>query len=81
MGIVVDSAPLCDMLGKRLDDALLDAAYQVVLLPDPQTGHLQLAWITREDGVLRTYTSEPDMSGWNRIGQGFMRLLPMESEL
>ncbi len=55
MGIVVDSAPLCDMLGKRLDDALLDAAYQVVLLPDPQTGNLQLAWITREDGVLRTY--------------------------
>jgi len=81
MGIVVDSAPLCDMLGKRLDDALLDAAYQVVLLPDPQTGNLQLAWITREDGVLRTYTSEPDMSTWNRIGQGFMRLLPVESEL
>ncbi|WP_454763847.1 phospholipase D family protein [Cupriavidus campinensis] len=81
MGIVVDSAPLCAMLGKGLDDALLDAAYQVVWLPDPRTGQEGLAWITREDGVLRTYYSEPDMSGWNRFGQGVLRLLPVESEL
>lgn len=81
MGIVVDSAPLCAMLGGPLDDALLDAAYQVVRLPDPQTGETRLAWITREDGVLRTYYSEPDMSAWNHIGQGVLRWLPVESEL
>lgn len=81
MGIVVDSAALCDMLGKSIDDALLDVAYQVVLETNPDTGREEIAWVTREDGVLRTYRSEPDMSGWNKVEQGFLRLLPVESEL
>lgn len=77
MGIVVDSQALCDMLGQGVDDALLDAAYQVVLSEDGKS----LQWITRENGVLRTYTSEPDMNGWDKFKQGVLRMLPVEEQL
>lgn len=75
MGIVVDSKELCDMMGQGIDDALLDAAYQVVLDGD------DLQWVTREDGVLRTYTSEPGMGTWDKFKQGVLRILPVEDEL
>ena len=75
MGIVVDSKELCEMLGSGVDESLLDAAYQVVL----EDGAMQ--WITREGGVLRTYTSEPDMNAWDKFKQGVMRILPVEGEL
>lgn len=77
MGIVVDSQALCAMLGQGVDDALLDAAYQVVLADDGES----LQWVTREDGVLRTYTSEPDMNAWDKFKQGVLRVLPVEEEL
>jgi putative cardiolipin synthase len=81
MGIVVDSAPLCEMLGKVIDAALLDVAYQVVLETDPATGKEQMVWVTQEDGVLRTYRSEPDMNAWDHFKQGVLRMLPVESQL
>jgi len=81
MGIVVDSAPLCEMLGKSVDAVLLDAAYQVVLETDPATGKQEMEWVTQEDGVLRTYRSEPNMKGWDHFKQGVLRMLPVESQL
>lgn len=81
MGIVVDSQALCEMLGSGVDESLLDAAYQVILDTDPATGRESLQWVTREDGVIRTYTSEPGMNAWDKFKQGVLRLLPVESEL
>jgi len=77
MGIVVDSQALCDMLGQGVDDALLDAAYQVVLSDDGKS----LQWVTRENGVLTTYDREPDMNAWDHFKQSVMRILPVEEEL
>jgi len=77
MGIVVDSKELCDVLAQGVDDALLDAAYQVVLSDDGES----LQWVTREGGVVRTYTSEPDMNGWDKFKQGVLRMLPVEEQL
>ena len=65
------------MLGQGVDEALLDAAYQVVLADDGES----LQWVTREGGVVRTYTSEPDMNGWDKFKQGVLRLLPVEEQL
>ena len=58
-------------------DALLDAAYQVVLADDGES----LQWVTREGGVLRTYDREPDMNAWDKLKQGVLRILPVEEEL
>jgi putative cardiolipin synthase len=69
------------MLGKVIDAALLDVAYQVVLETDPATGKEQMVWVTQEDGVLRTYRSEPDMNAWDHFKQGVLRMLPVESQL
>ncbi|WP_137924680.1 phospholipase D family protein [Cupriavidus sp. 2SB] len=77
MGIVVDSKELCDMLSQGVDESLLDAAYQVVLSEDGKS----LEWVTREDGVLRIYKSEPDMNAWDKFKQAVLRLLPVEEEL
>jgi len=81
MGVVVDSADLCLQLGKKLDQALLDIAYKVMLEPDPAGGSSRLAWVTRENGLLRTYESEPDMGFFQHLGQGLLRVLPLEEEL
>ena len=81
MGVVVDSAPLCVALGKDLDQALLDVAYKVMLAPDADGSGSHLVWVTRENGLLRTYDSEPDMGALQHLGQGLLRMLPIEEEL
>ncbi|WP_420997812.1 phospholipase D family protein [Cupriavidus sp. 30B13] len=81
MGVVLDSAALCAALGAGLDDKLLDVAYKVMLETDPAGGQPRMVWITREDGLLKTYRSEPDMSFLQHVGQGLLRLLPLEAEL
>jgi putative cardiolipin synthase len=81
MGVVVDSADLCTLLGKALDERLLDVAYKLMLEPDPSGSGSRLVWVTREDGLLRTYDSEPGMGFLQHLGQGMLRILPLESEL
>ncbi|KDP83785.1 cardiolipin synthase [Cupriavidus sp. SK-3] len=81
MGVVVDNAALCTQLGAALDERLLDVAYKVMLEPDPAGGEPKLVWVTRDNGLLRTYDSEPDMSVFQHFGQGLLRLLPLQEEL
>lgn len=81
MGVVLDSAALCATLSTGLDDKLLDVAYKVMLEADPASGQQQMVWVTREDGLLRTYRSEPDMGFFQHLGQGLLRLLPLHEEL
>lgn len=81
MGVVVDSAPLCAALGKDLDLALLDIAYKVMLAPGTEGNAAHLEWVTRENGLLRTYDSEPGMGALQHLGQGLLRILPIEEEL
>ncbi|MDR3383664.1 phospholipase D family protein [Cupriavidus basilensis] len=81
MGVVLDSAALCAQLGTGLDDKLLDVAYKVMLEPGPAGAEPELVWVTREDGLLRTYDSEPGMSALQHVGQSLLRLLPLQDEL
>jgi putative cardiolipin synthase len=78
MGVVADSAELC--AGSGIDAQLLDVAYKVMLEPDAD-GQPQLVWVTRENGLLRTYHDEPGMSALQHVGQFFLRMLPLEGEL
>lgn len=78
MGVVLDNADLCRKLA--INDAILDFAYKVMLEPDQQ-GRVRMVWVTRESGLLKTYTEEPGMGFWQRTGQAMLRLLPIEGEL
>ncbi|NUA29341.1 phospholipase D family protein [Cupriavidus basilensis] len=82
MGVVLDSAALCAQLGTGLDDKLLDVADKVMLEPGPAAGaEPEQVWVTREDGLLRTYDSEPGMSALQHAGQSLLRLLPLQDAL
>ncbi|AOZ10382.1 phospholipase D family protein [Cupriavidus malaysiensis] len=91
MGIVLDSAALCEHIARGVDPNLLDMAYKVELRP-PESGPdiapdsapdsaPPLAWTTREHGLLVTYDSEPGVSVPQQIGLDLLRLLTAEREL
>jgi len=78
MGVVLDNSELCRKLA--IDDRILDFANKVMLQPD-EHGAERLVWVTRENGLLKTYTEEPDMGFFQHAGQVFLRMLPIEGEL
>ncbi len=80
MGVVLDSAALCERLMANMDKTLPDVAYKVELATDAD-GKTHLTWTSREAGKLTTYDTEPGMGFFDHLGQGFLRLLPVESEL
>ena len=75
MGIVVDSEALCARFNQDFDTRLLDVAWRVTL----EGG--RLVWTTREAGNTITTQSEPGMGPLKRIGQFFLRILPVEEQL
>jgi putative cardiolipin synthase len=82
MGIVVESAELCAELRSRLDEGLLDGAYRVELIRgEGPNAPDRLVWITRESGQEKRYDREPGMGMLQGIGQGIMRILPVEAQL
>ncbi len=81
MGIVLDSAPLAQRILQGMNDGLLDIAYRLELRASPDGSSRHLTWVTREKGQLTTYDSEPDMNPLQRLGIGFLRVLPIKEEL
>ncbi|RJG05717.1 phospholipase D family protein [Noviherbaspirillum cavernae] len=81
MGVVLENEALCKMLHDNLTGDILDVAYRVQLVTDAQTGNQHLTWITREDGKEVIYDSEPEMSAFQKVIQGVLKILPIEEQL
>ncbi len=80
MGVVLDSAPMCEKLRTGFESALLDDAYKVEL-QTADNGLDELVWITRENGQEVRILSEPDMGPIQHMTQFLMRILPVEPQL
>jgi putative cardiolipin synthase len=75
LGVLIDSPDIGARVGRQLDMALDDMTYEVVLDDD------QLRWVDRRGEEEVWLDKEPQTSWWNRFSVGFMRILPVKSQL
>jgi putative cardiolipin synthase len=75
IGAVIVSTELADMLAEEFENNINKLAYRLVL----DDGDIR--WLQQQDGKLRRFEKEPDSSWWQRFSVGFMRILPVESQI
>lgn len=80
MGVILDSPQLATRLVEDMDKRLLDIAYRVALRKDENGGE-SMTWTTRDNGKETTFDAEPGMNVWQHIGNGILRVLPVEDQL
>ena len=80
IGVVIDSEEIAQGMADWFDANIGQLAFRVSLKVDEQ-GFEQLIWRGFVDGEPREFNSEPYVGVWRRLGIGFMRLLPIESQL
>ena len=81
MGIVLESGALCARFRDGFDRQIPEAAWRVELDRGAGPGGERLVWITREDGKETRIYAEPGMGPVQSLGQGVLRMLPIEEQL
>jgi len=76
LGVIIDSEEIATGMVDLVTSALKTAAYEVFL---NENGKLR--WRIEEDGQVLVLNKEPQTGFWKRFGAGFMRLLPIRSQL
>jgi putative cardiolipin synthase len=80
IGVVLESAEIGGRVANNFDQRIDEVAFRLTLEEDEQ-GYEQLRWHGLVDGEPVTFTADPYTSFWRRFGIGFMRLLPIESQI
>lgn len=76
IGAVIDSKALAEELANGFDTNILNIAFEVKL----EDG--DLVWYRHyRDGRIEIFTEEPHSSWWDRFSVGFMKWLPVESQI
>jgi putative cardiolipin synthase len=76
MGIVLDSPGLAALAVDRLFQKLPTYAYRLRL-----DANGDIEWVAQENNTEVVYRTEPHTSFWQRFRVGFLRLLPIESQV
>ena len=80
IGVVMESPELATGLAQNFDDQIEDVAFRVTLEND-EDGYGSLRWHGKMDGESVTFNKDPHTTFWHRFGVGFMRLMPIESQI
>lgn len=80
IGVVIASPEMAGEMSTWFDESIEKVAFRLELKKGP-SGSEKLLWHGFENGEPRTFTVEPYTSLWRRFSVGFMRLLPIESQL
>ena len=80
VGLMIESADIAGSMANWFDQAINKIAFRLAL-EKTKSGNEKLIWHRNVNGESRVYTTEPNTSFWRRFGVGFMRLLPIESQL
>ncbi|MCP4391881.1 MAG: phospholipase D family protein, partial [Gammaproteobacteria bacterium] len=80
LGVMIESPAIATELIGMFDQIATRASFRVTLGKD-RNGITQLRWHREQAGQSIVYITEPNTSFWRRLGVGFMRLLPIESQL
>jgi len=80
IGVVMDSPEIAAGLAESFDESIDEVAFRLTL-EDDEYGYGSLRWHGQVDGELVTFDKDPHTTFWRRFGVGFMRLLPIESQI
>ncbi len=80
IGVVIDSAPMAELMASSFDETLEQKSFRLTLVEDPD-GVDGLLWQGYEGDQAVTYDKDPYTSFWQRFWLGLFRLLPIESQL
>jgi len=80
IGAVIESEEIAVFMAEWFDREIENIAFRLELV-DKAEGRQSIIWHRTENGETQTYTTEPNTSFWRRFGVGFLRLMPIESQL
>jgi putative cardiolipin synthase len=80
IGMVFNQPEMAAAMSDWFDQNVDKIAFRVELVKN-ENGSESLRWHGLVDGKLQTFDKEPYTSFWQRFGAGFLRLLPIESQL
>jgi putative cardiolipin synthase len=76
LGVIIDSTEISGDVAGEIDNDMNDFAYEVILNDKDQ-----LRWVDRSGNEDIFLTKEPQTTWWQRFSAGFMRILPVKSQL
>jgi putative cardiolipin synthase len=80
IGAVIESEDIAAGMAKWFDQEIERIAFRLELV-SKRDGSQSIVWHHTENGEAKIYTTEPYTSFWRRFSVGFLRLLPIESQL
>lgn len=80
IGVIIESSEMAAGMAERFDHNIDKDTFRLELVTDEEDNEYIL-WHGHEDGEKVTFEVDPYTSIWRRMGVGFMRILPIESQL
>jgi putative cardiolipin synthase len=80
IGVVFQSPEIARRVGEKFDRKIDAVAFRLELL-NGDTNNSQIVWHGLVKGKPQTLYNDPYTSFWKRFGVGFMRILPIESQI
>ena len=80
IGVVFKSSTVAGSIAEFFDNYIEQASFRLELRKS-NNGSETIYWHGLVDGEMQTLNREPFTSFWKRLGVGFMRILPIESQI
>ena len=80
IGVIFLSPEIAGQLAKNFDSKIDKLAFRLTL-ESADKGLEQIVWHGIVDGEQKTLYKDPYTGFWKRFGVGFMRILPIESQI
>ena len=80
IGVVFQSPEIAELMADRFDSKIDKLAFRLEL-EGADNGTGQIVWHGIVDGKQQTLYKDPYTSFWKRFGVGFMRIMPIESQI
>ncbi len=80
IGVIIKSPEMAIDMAERFDQGIEKGSFRLELVTDEDDNEYIL-WHGYDDGEKVTFEHDPYTSIWRRMGVGFMRIMPIESQL
>ena len=80
IGVVFQSPEIAELMADGFDSKIAQLAFRLEL-EGADKGNEQIVWHGIVDGEQKTLYKDPYTSFWKRFAVGFMRILPIESQI
>ena len=80
IGVVFESADIANSMAEGFDQKINQVAFRLEL-KTYENGSTKIFWHGLVDGEQRVLKVDPYTGFWKRFGVGFMRIMPIESQI